>query len=103
MSPLKINVREGIYLSGVTPADKPALLEHLKTRDVYETTLNIPYPYTGADADWWIKKRIEHTRKQGKEVAFAIRDSGRLIGVAFELSVGCVTTVASKGTSGVFV
>ncbi len=81
MLQLKINVREGIYLSGVTPADKPALLEHLKTRDVYETTLNIPYPYTGADADWWIKKRIEHTRKQGKEVAFAIRDKGKLIGV----------------------
>ena len=90
MTQLKIRVREGIYLSGVTPADKPALLEHLQERAIYETTMNIPYPYSGADADWWIKKRIEHTRQQGKEVTFAIREAGKLIGVvsADSLEVG---------------
>ncbi len=81
MTPAQIIVRDGFYLSSVLPADKPALLEHLRTRDVYETTMNIPFPYTAADADWWIRKRIEHTRRQGKEVTFAIRDAGDLIGI----------------------
>jgi ribosomal-protein-alanine N-acetyltransferase len=81
MTDLKINVRDRIYLSGVSMADKPALLEHLQTREIYDRTLNIPYPYSGADADWWIGKRIEHTRRQGRESTFAIRDAGKLIGV----------------------
>ncbi|MCU1264708.1 MAG: acetyltransferase [Acidobacteria bacterium] len=62
-------------------ADKPALLEHLSTKAIYDTTMNIPFPYSGADADWWLTKRIEHTRRQRKEVTFAIRDEGNLIGV----------------------
>lgn len=81
MAQLRINIRDGFYLSAVSAADKPALLEHLLTRDVYDTTLNIPHPYSNSDADWWIRKRIEHTRQQGKEVTFAIRDAGRLVGV----------------------
>ncbi len=81
MPQLRINVRERISLSGVSLADKAALLEHLQTKAVYDTTMNIPYPYSGADADWWLRKRIEHTRRQGKEVTFAIRDEQRLIGV----------------------
>ncbi len=90
MAERQIPVRDGIYLSAVSTADKPALLEHLKVRAIYESTMNIPYPYSGADADWWITRRIEHTRRQGKEVAFAIRDQGKLIGVvsADNLEVG---------------
>lgn len=81
MAQLRINVRERISLSGVSPGDRPALLEHLQTKAIYDTTMNIPYPYSGADADWWIRRRIEHTRQQGKEVTFAIRDEEKLIGV----------------------
>lgn len=82
MTTLQINIRDGIYLSSIDLGDKAALLEHLRTRDVYETTLNIPHPYAAADADWWLNKRIEHTRQYGIEVTFAIRDAeGQLIGV----------------------
>jgi [ribosomal protein S5]-alanine N-acetyltransferase len=81
MSELRINVRDGFYLSAINGNDKPALLEHLHTRDVYETTINIPHPYTGPDADWWIRKRIEQARRQGKETTFALRTAGKLIGV----------------------
>ena len=78
----RIAIRGGFYLSGPQLTDKPALLEHLNTRDVYNTTLNIPYPYSEADADWWLQKRIAHNEKQGKAVSFAIRDvDGKLIGV----------------------
>ena len=82
MIQLKIAVRDGLYLSRIRQTDKAALLEHLHSRDVYETTLNIPYPYLETDADWWIQKRIEHTERLGKEVSFAIRlAQGKLIGV----------------------
>lgn len=81
MTDLKIMVRDGVHLSGVRETDKPALLEHLQSKDVYKTTLSIPHPYLEADADWWIQKRIEHTKKVGKETCFAIRDAkGELIG-----------------------
>jgi ribosomal-protein-alanine N-acetyltransferase len=79
---LKITVREGFYLSSPLLTDKPALLEHLNSKDVYNTTLTIPYPYSEAHADSWLQKRIAHHEKQGKEVSFAIRDmDGKLIGV----------------------
>jgi ribosomal-protein-alanine N-acetyltransferase len=81
MSESQLKVRENVYLSSVTPADKPALLEHFETRDVYLTTLNIPYPYSEADADWWINKRIAKTSQRGIEATFAIRETGKLIGV----------------------
>jgi [ribosomal protein S5]-alanine N-acetyltransferase len=82
MGDLKIKVREGVYLSGIRETDAPALLEHLHSKDVYNTTLNVPHPYLEADADWWIHKRIANTRDLGKEVTFAIRDdAAKLIGV----------------------
>jgi ribosomal-protein-alanine N-acetyltransferase len=82
MKNLRITIRDGFHLSSLRPEDKPALLEHLHSRDVYQTTLNIPYPYLEAHADSWIAKRAEHTRNCGKEVTFAIRTAdGKLIGV----------------------
>lgn len=82
MTQLNISVREGVHLSGIQQTDKPALLEHLDSKDVYNSTLNIPHPYTEADADWWIHKRIEHTKRIGQEVSFAIRDDeAKLIGI----------------------
>ena len=93
MTQIKITVREGVYLSGIQQTDKPALLEHLRSKDVYNTTLNIPHPYTEADADWWIHQRIEHAKRIGKEVTFAIRDAGdQLIGVVGADNVELGTT-----------
>jgi ribosomal-protein-alanine N-acetyltransferase len=82
MTEMKIKVREGVHLSGIRRSDRAALLEHLNSKDVYNTTLTIPHPYMEANADWWIEKRIEHTNRLGKEVSFAIRDvDSKLIGV----------------------
>jgi ribosomal-protein-alanine N-acetyltransferase len=78
----KITVRDGVSLSGIRQEDKAALLEHLQSRDVYATTLNIPHPYLETDADWWIQRRIERTQRLGIEVSFAIRAAqDKLIGV----------------------
>jgi RimJ/RimL family protein N-acetyltransferase len=82
MAEFKIRISADLYLSSVHEGDKPALLEYLQTKDIYNTTLNIPHPYTETDADFWIHKRMQITRRQGIEVTFAIRDKrGRLIGV----------------------
>ena len=81
MSNQTIKIRPGLYLSSFALTDKPALLEHLGTRDVYKTTLNIPYPYTEGDADWWLSRRMEAMRGQLNETTFAIREGGgKLIG-----------------------
>lgn len=79
---LKICIRDGFYLSGLLLTDKPALLEHLSSKDVYNTTLNIPHPYSEADADWWLQKTISHNSNQVKAVSLAVRDvNAKLIGV----------------------
>ncbi|HXM34111.1 MAG TPA: GNAT family N-acetyltransferase [Pyrinomonadaceae bacterium] len=93
MTQLEIKVREGVHLSGIRLTDKPALLEHLHSKAIYNTTLNIPHPYTEADADWWIQKRIEHAKELGIEVSFAIRDAqDKLIGVVSADSLELGTT-----------
>jgi [ribosomal protein S5]-alanine N-acetyltransferase len=82
MMPAIIRVREGVHLSAIQPTDKPALMEHLRGKDVYNSTLNIPHPYREADADWWIQRRVEQRETLGKEACFAIRDTDeKLIGV----------------------
>jgi RimJ/RimL family protein N-acetyltransferase len=69
------------HLSSVWPNDKPALLEHFRAKEIYDSTLNIPYPYSEADADRWLTRRIENTRRLGTEVTFAIRKGdGEMIG-----------------------
>jgi len=74
MTDFKLKVREGIHLSAIRETDKPAVLQHLQTSDIYRTTMHIPHPYVEADADSWIAKRIEHTKRVGKEASLAIRD-----------------------------
>lgn len=77
----RLDFRNGFHLSGVQPNDKFALLEHFKAKEIYDSTLNIPYPYSEADADRWLSRRIENTQRQGKEVTFAVRkDDGEMIG-----------------------
>jgi ribosomal-protein-alanine N-acetyltransferase len=81
MNDLRIKVRPDLYLSPICDSDKPAMVEYLATKDVYETTLNIPHPYTEASAEAWITKRTEHTQRVSKEVSFAIRDANdKMIG-----------------------
>jgi len=81
MKQVHLKVRDGIHLARILQTDKSALLEHLNTKDISDTTLNIPFPYLEAHADSWLQKRAEQTQRLGEEVCFAIRDSaGKLIG-----------------------
>ncbi len=76
-----IPVRPGIYLSSVKASDKSAMLKHLQSPEVHENTLTIPYPYHEADADAWLKLRMQHRQNVGIDVTFAIRnDEDEMIG-----------------------
>lgn len=78
---MKRPIDSSFYLSDITLADKPAYLKHLAEKQIYDQTLNIPYPYTENDADWWIKHITEETQKQGRSVNWAIRQQdGFLVG-----------------------
>jgi ribosomal-protein-alanine N-acetyltransferase len=81
VSDVIIEVRDGVHLSSFRLTDKPALLEQLNSKEIYDTTLTIPHPFLESHAEVWLQKRIEHAGRQVKLVAFAIRDAdGNLIG-----------------------
>ena len=77
-----ITLPDGYSLSAVQAADKSALIEYLNDRDIYSTTLTIPYPYLAEHADSWLTRKIEYREKWGREVTFAIREAEhKLIGI----------------------
>jgi ribosomal-protein-alanine N-acetyltransferase len=66
-------VNDQVHLSEFRSSDKPALIEHLNDRDIYERMLRIPFPYTDADADEWLALVARITEQQGRPVHWAIR------------------------------
>ena len=70
---MKIVVNDQIHLSELRPSDKPALIEHLNDRDIYDRTLRISFPYTEKDADEWLALVSKITQQQGQPAHFAIR------------------------------
>src|ERR1019366_5786205 len=70
---MKIVVNKQIHLSEFRLSDKPALIEHLNERDIYERTLRIPFPYTDADAEAFLARVAKATEQHGQPAHFAIR------------------------------
>lgn len=63
------------------PGDVAAYVHWLNDKDIYDRTLMLPYPYTEADAHWFISHCRENELLHGKPVDFAIRlVTGELIG-----------------------
>ena len=78
---MKITVSEQIHVSEFQPSDQAACVDHLKEKEVYDHTLRIPYPYTEADFQEWLKIVEKATQQQGRPVHWAIRkEDGLLIG-----------------------
>ena len=72
-----IQIDENYHLSGFQDSDKSFLVEHLKVKQIYDQTLAIPFPYTEADAAWWIKFNTNQVKSNnGLLTNFAIRKSG---------------------------
>jgi RimJ/RimL family protein N-acetyltransferase len=66
-------INDQIHLTEFRPADKAACLHHLGSREIYDRTLRIPYPYTEADFDGWLETVAKATERHGEPVHFAIR------------------------------
>ena len=78
---MKLQIDDEYYFSEITPADKPAYIEHFSEPAVFTNMHQIPYPYTDKDADWFINKVAEEKAKCGRSLIWAIRRSdGYLIG-----------------------
>ena len=54
-----------INLHTWTPADKPALMALCNAVDRTFLSDRLPYPYTEADADWWLGMVAENDGKEG--------------------------------------
>lgn len=72
---------ERLLLRPPTEADIPAMIEVLGSDAVYQTTLNIPRPYTPADARAWVE-RTRGNWASGAAASFSIirREDGQLVG-----------------------
>jgi ribosomal-protein-alanine N-acetyltransferase len=83
---MKITVTEEICLTEIRREDKPAFVEHFKEREIADNLLMVPYPYTEADADTFLKIVEESLRKHGRPVNLAIRaaDDHLIGGVGFK-------------------
>ena len=76
---IRLEVADGFYLSPIVRADKAAYLEHFADPEIAHNLLAIPFPYTEADADWWLD-RCEQSIGSAM-TNFALRTpSGYLIG-----------------------
>src|SRR6266576_1463447 len=53
---IRLEVTDGFYLSPIARADKVAYLEHFADPEIAQNLLAIPFPYTEADADWWLDR-----------------------------------------------
>ena len=67
-----------ITLHTWTPADKPALMALCNAVDRTFLSDRLPYPYTEADADWWLGMVAENEGKEG--VWRAILVDGLIVG-----------------------
>jgi len=72
---MKIVVNDQVHLSEVRSSDKPALVEQLNDKEIYDRTLRIPYPYTDTNAEEWLAVVAKTTQQQGRPVHWAIRNA----------------------------
>ena len=80
---MKIEFHEGVFLTEIQEGDQNAYLEHLTEKKIYDNTSNIPYPYTEADANVWVKARVKENQSLAFPINYAIRrEDGYLIGSA---------------------
>lgn len=88
-----INLREHLSLSPFEPDDKLNLIRYLNDPIIYRNTQNIPFPYTEADADWWIHHVQEIYEQQGVHTNRSIRhDKYGVIG-----GIGCFLRTGLEG------
>lgn len=70
-----------LVLRPLDAQDAPRLVELLNAREIYDTTLEIPVPYTLADAETWIKLASDlNDRSEAVNFSIRLRAQDELIG-----------------------
>jgi RimJ/RimL family protein N-acetyltransferase len=85
---MRIDLHDAFYLSELRDGDQPALVEHLNDKKTADRLMRIPYPYTMADADHWVRHCEEGAKERGRPHHFACRrHDGYLVGgVGFQMN-----------------
>jgi ribosomal-protein-alanine N-acetyltransferase len=79
----KIIINSDYYLSTPNEGDIPSWVKHFSDKEISDNTLNIPFPYTAADAEWYLGHWTEQVKQFGHVVSFVIRNkNAELIGGA---------------------
>ncbi|HKP04259.1 MAG TPA: GNAT family protein [Chthoniobacterales bacterium] len=93
---IRLEVSDGFCLSPIVRADKAAYLEHFADPEIVHNLLAIPFPYTEADADWWLDRCEQSV--DSSTTNFALREpSGYLIG-----AIGMVGELSADAHSAEF-
>jgi len=70
----RIEIGEGYHLTPIRRSDKAAYLEHFADPTIARNLIQVPFPYTEADADNWLDWRARNARSE--ETHFALREPG---------------------------
>ncbi len=78
----KIIINNQYYLSPIVQSDKQKLLEYCNDIEIYNNTLQIPYPYLEKDAMVFLNWIDEKQKEFNNPIVFAIRNEAEeLIGI----------------------
>jgi [ribosomal protein S5]-alanine N-acetyltransferase len=83
MESVRIELRDGYYLSGIAAGDEDAFITHYSDGKIGEMIPALPHPYGREEAEKWVRHRIHFRDEAGAETTFAIRRPGGFL-------VGCV-------------
>ena len=91
-----------ITLHTWTPADKPALMALCNAVDRTYLSDRLPYPYTEADADWWLGMVAGNDGKEGVwraigGIAFRELALERIIGEVFPENLASARVLEKNG------
>jgi len=79
---MPIPLLPGFFLTELRSRDRAAIVEHLQSREIYEQTLRIPWPYTLALAGQFLQKVRDEEAATGRRTIWGIRArNGLLVGV----------------------
>jgi RimJ/RimL family protein N-acetyltransferase len=76
---MRIVVNEQIHLSEMRSSDQTACVAYLQEKEIYDRTLRIPYPYTEAHFQEWLRIVEQEAQQQGRRLHWAIRDEHELV------------------------
>lgn len=78
----ELKISENISLTRTYLEDKSAIVKYLNEKEISDNTLTIPFPYSEADADFWLNYILTFESENNIQKNWVIRNktNGELIG-----------------------